>query len=498
MLTSELRLVVSALLVACVALTGCSDKDKHEKPGSGSPSDQKSGQDSSDKDAASKKTIDFLIAQGKKALEQKRYQDAKELFEGALDLDPHDHRAKSGLDDAKEGLKADKASGDKDALYAEYMKTGNAAMADKKFAVALTNFRRAYELTKDEEANTAMIAAQKALDADTAEKAKLADFDAQIKAGDQLVATKNYKDALVAFNKALNLLPNDPVAIKKVADVEKRLDDINKNRSEKDKYDSLIADGRRALDDKHFDSAIKSFTKANNLIPQELEATQLLKDAKDKQKQAKADYDAAMLQGNSSAQSLMFDIARAYYEQALQAYPDNADKVAAAKKAVLQAETNIVTYNQAIVLGKQFMKKKLYAAAMEQFNLALTLSPLDATASALLKEASDKLQDIKAAYDKAVTAGSRALDQKNFSEALKRFDEALQLAPGDVVATAGRQKAEDGLHQQKFDAAVKAGDAAQQAKNYKEAVRQYEIALTEKPGDAIATGKLNQAKVLAK
>ena len=62
---------------------------------------------------------------------------------------------------------------------------------------------------------------------------------------------------------------------------------------------------------------------------------------------------------------------------------------------------------------------------------------------------------------------------------------------GDVL---GRCKAEDGLHQQKYELAIKAGDGAMTAKNYKEAARQYELALAEKPGDVNATAKLQPPK----
>jgi tetratricopeptide (TPR) repeat protein len=496
--TCALVLMFPSLLAAGL---GCSGKNREKDGSSGSASrNSRDGDEALQKEneRLKKELIDRLIADGRKALDQKRYEDAKKSFEEALEKDPHDGRAKSGLDDAKEGLKSAQTSSDKDALYAKYMKTGNDAMADKKYALAVRSFKSAYELKGDDEAFNAMTAAQKALDSDATEQAKLTDYQAQIDAGDKLMNTRNYKEALVAYNKALIILPNDPVALKKVAQVEKKLDDLSKNKSDKEKYDGLIADGRRSLGDKHFDAAIQSFTQANNLLPQEADAPRLLKDAKDKQKQAKADYDAAVLQGNLSLQSLMFDIARGYYDQALQAYPDNSDKIATAKAAVLQAETNIAAYNTAILQGKQFMKRKLYEAAAEQFTLALTAIPLDPTATALLKEAADKLKDVKAIYDKAMVIGTRALELKNYSDALKAFEDALAVVPDDLTARAGKRKAEDGLQQQKFDTAVKAGDAAMQAKNYKEAVRQYEIALTIKPGDFSVTGKLNQAKVYAK
>jgi len=492
---SHLRCLWLLLAVPFITYTvGCSNKDKtSSQPSSSSTASESSSSDkaSNDKDSDRIKIeVNRLVVVGRKALREKHFQDAKDSFEAALRLDPTDFLAQDGLDEANDGLKALQAAGDpqvRDAEFTRLMKAGREAMDKKDYATALRKFEAAYNLKKDEEALTARDDAK-----------KMVDFKAQIDSGDALMAVGNYKEALLAFKQALVIIPGDPDATKKADRAQKKLDAIGKDKTDKDKYDTLVADGRQSLKDKHFDDAIQSFTKANNLLPQEPEATRSLKDAKDKQKQAQADYDAAMTQGTVNLQTGMYDLARAYYMQARDAYPDNADKVTAALALVQQAQINAIAYADAIRQGRQFLKNKMYEAAVAQFDAALLLAPLDPTATTLRREAADKFKDAKGAYDKAIVAGNRALDLKNYTEALKDFDDALQLSPDDQVARAGKRKAEDGLHQQKYDVAIKAGDTAMTAKNYKEAAREYEIALEEKPGDFNATAKLKQAKSMIK
>src|SRR5206468_1964569 len=131
---------------------------------------------------------------------------------------------------------------------------------DKKYATAVRCFERAHQLRQDnKEASDMLAAAEKALDSDKAEKDKLVAYQANIDAGDKLMKTKNYRDALVKYSEALRLMPGDPVAQKKISQAEKQLDDVAKDKSDKEKYDALIANGQRALDRNQFDSAIKSF-----------------------------------------------------------------------------------------------------------------------------------------------------------------------------------------------------------------------------------------------
>ena len=482
---------------------GCSGKSKSDSSTSSSASrSSSSGSDNAElqkeNDRLRKVLIDRLVAEGNKALDDKRYEDAKKLFKEALDNDSHDLRADNGLKQAEAALQAARDGTKKDEDYARLMKTGQDALDKKDYALAVRSFQTAYDLKKDDDSSRALSAAQKAQAGDEADAKKLADYKAQIDTGDKFMVAGNYKDALLAFNKALVLIPGDAIAAKKAEKAEARLDEINKEKANKEKYDRFVADGRFSLGLKKFDDAIQSFTKANNLLPQDLEAQRALKDAKDKQRQALSDYEAAMLLGNQFAQGGMFELARAKYDEAKDAYPDNADKVATAKKLLLQVESNIIAYNQALKLGRQFLTKKMYEAAAEQFKIAVAANPTDDIAATLLKEALDKLKDAKAGYDKAIAAGNKALQQKNYAEAVKDFDDALLLAPGDQVASQGKQQAADGLRLQKFDQAMRAGETAMAAKNYKEAVRQFELALDEKPNDPTATTKLKLAKAQIK
>src|SRR5262249_11145712 len=104
------------------------------------------------------------------------------------------------------------------------------------------------------------------------------------------------------------------------------------------------------------------------------------------------------------------------------------------------------------------------------------------------------------AYQKWMKAGDDALKGKKYAEAVKAYDSALQNKPGDARAIAGKKQAQKALDDGKkpkpdpkgeeakkreaaYKAWMKQGDDAVKAKKYADAVKAYDNALKNKPGD---------------
>jgi tetratricopeptide (TPR) repeat protein len=134
------------------------------------------------------------------------------------------------------------------------------------------------------------------------------------------------------------------------------------------------------------------------------------------------------------------------------------------------------------------------AAATVAFNAALAISPNDPTALTGLAEIK-RISDRRAArlleINRLLGIATQAMRAQQFSDAIKAYRDVLALDSDNVPAI-------EGLREARYQKAMHDGQQANLAKKYKDAVRFYEEALREKPGDPAATGFLTQARINAK
>jgi len=104
-------------------------------------------------------------------------------------------------------------------------------------------------------------------------------------------------------------------------------------------------------------------------------------------------------------------------------------------------------------------------------------------------------------YTKHMKAGNMDVQQKKYADAVKEFEAALQIMPGDAAATAALKQAKAHVAEQAtadFNKHMKNGQADMQAKKYPEAVKEFEAALAIRPADKDAKAQLDQAKAQIK
>ena len=86
-------------------------------------------------------------------------------------------------------------------------------------------------------------------------------------------------------------------------------------------------------------------------------------------------------------------------------------------------------------------------------------------------------------------AGTLALQQRSYPDAVKLFRDARKLFPDDLVAA-------DGLSKARYGRAMLEGQQALAQRRKADATRAFEAALAERPGDPAAQNGLRQARVL--
>jgi predicted Zn finger-like uncharacterized protein len=152
------------------------------------------------------------------------------------------------------------------------------------------------------------------------------------------------------------------------------------------------------------------------------------------------------------------------------------------------------------------------AAAVRDFELALTLSPDDAMVRKELADARDAIAADQAEkkkladYQDHMTAGRAHLIGNRFADALREFLAAGRIMPGDPEATRGRRAAEAGLAalapppappvkgDDGFNDRLDRSRKALTARRYQEAVDNAEAALKIRPDDTAARQQLRTAR----
>lgn len=189
------------------------------------------------------------------------------------------------------------------------------------------------------------------------------------------------------------------------------------------------------------------------------------------------------------------------------------------KKATVSAPSQVavdgVKYETAIQAATDAFAKGDYDEAIREANMALSYEPGDSAALQIKGDSMNKKRDAEVqarSYTAAMTAGSNALAAGRYAEAEGQVKNALAIRPGDAAAlqldsAVAARRESDGEKQQramadtqarqnKYDEAMTDGRAALSAENGQQAVREAEIALTFKPGDAEAQKLMTQGRNL--
>lgn len=253
-----------------------------------------------EQEAAQQKKYDAALANADKEFDKKNYVNAKKLYMDALAFkqDPYPLERLKSI----QALVDEQARKEKEAREA----AESAALLKKKYDLALTTgksfyakgdydnakiaYQQALELKPDEKEPANQLNAIEEQLANAARQ-KIADgeFNSLITQGDSAVINKNFSLALISYNKALALRPNEyyPAAQVKFIQGELQYQErqrakelAQKQQDEEDQFRKIIAAADASVKAKDYEKAISEYTDALQLRPDNEYALQRLKISK--------------------------------------------------------------------------------------------------------------------------------------------------------------------------------------------------------------------------
>ena len=463
-----------------------------------------------------------LMSSGDKEYAKKEYIKAKTYYQQALRLKPTDATAKSKLNNTLLKIKEENK---KEETFFEYIDNADNYYANSELEKALEEYNKALKIFPKDEYATNKKAEITTILKD--EKDKLDSFNAMIALGDKLLNSEKYAEAVMQYESALAVYPNNSLAKTKYQDAKNKKEAYDLKVSE---FERLQSQGRDFTLRKKYTEAIAAYEQALQIFPKETEISDIIEELQTK-KNIADNYNAKITEADALYEDQSYKDAKTAYQAALAVIPDDSYALGMITRIdeIVNSPEYLKIQNDKAKLDNDFagfMNKgenaegvKNYELALSYYVKALELKPNNAEALAKKKNAEDMIlyleqqrkeqerlaaieaeKQRKAQIQTLITTGNQQIADKKYAEAEQSFNQVLAIDPNNVTATeklgviAGFYEEIQRQKQENYNRAMSEGSYAMDSRNFAEAINQFNIALTYKPGDEAATQQLTLAQ----
>ena len=399
--------------------------------------------------------------------------------------------------------------------YESLMKSGNTKFAANDFISAKTYYEMALkQKPNDPEAKKKLDQTLVKIQQDS-EKQEV--FYAHLDAGDAFNAQNKYEEALAEYDKALAIFPGD----KYVGAQAETIRGILKERKDKqDAYDTAIAQGNTLLEEENFDAAIMQFEVAKEIFPNDNLPKERIAEAKRLQavyNEKVTRFNNLVEEANNLSLRKNYDGAIQKLNQALEIFPNDSHVLGQLQS--LQGSKDIQDrYNAIIAQADQLYESKSYKESRIQYQNALTVVAGDAYATDMIARLDPLIaqQDAEeaariAAEEEAARLAAEAEAARLAAEAeaarlaaeaeaarLAAEAEAARLAAEEAARKAAEEEAArlaaeaaaEAERQARIQEILGAADGLFTEEKYAEAKQKYNEVFALDAGNAIATAKI--------
>ena len=479
-------------------------------------------------------TYESLMKKGNEKFTAKDYISAKTYFEMALKQKANDPTAKKKLDESVKKIQED---GARQEVFYAHLDAGDQYYGQQKYEEALTEYEAALKVFPEDKYVGGQANAVRAILKERQDKQDA--FDTAMSQGETLLAEDNYDAAIMQFETASEIFPNDKLPKEKLAEAKQKKQLYTEKLT---RFDNLMEEARQFGLRKNYEAAIGKLDQALELFPNDLEASakrnefQTAKGVADQYngiitvadqlyenkayKEAKAQYQSALavVKGDAYATDMIARldplIAQQDAEEAarIAAEQEAARLAAEAEAARLAAEAEaarIAAEQEAARLAAEAEAARIaaeqeaarIAAEQEAARLAaeeaarIAAEEEAARQAALAAAEAERQATIKSMLD----AADVLFNQEDYPNARVKYQEVVAFDAGNAAATAKINEI-DGILAQKaaeleanYNKAMTAGNQAMSEEKFAEAITQYQSALVFKPEDPAATTQLAAA-----
>lgn len=461
-----------------------------------------------------------LMDEGKEKINQRVYPEAKTRFEEALKLKPNDPDALAQIDIVNKEIEKEAAQAKLNEEYDALMASANNLFGQKKYEESKSKYNAALGVKSNEQEPKDKIAEIERIlaDADKAaeQEAKYKEF---IKQGDAAKDRKEYTAALDQYRKALEVKPADADAQAKIDAVNELLAEEKRAKQEQEKFDAFVTDGDRAFNAKDFDNAKLNYNNALEIkddpaLRDKIKEIDDLIAKNQSEAETKAKYEAAIKEADDFYAANDYEQALGKYKAALSIKDDSYPK-----ERISELEEKISVQKAAEEKEKEFKRwvsegdvaydSERYDKALENYKEAIKVRP-DVDISRKIAELTTKLAEQEqnaakvAEYDAKIVEADAAFNDENWDVSRSLYKEARSILPtktypDEQIAIIEKKMEEEAAAdlERNYQKIIKKADGLFNEDELDQAVAYYERALSFKPSDPYSTeqiAKINQIK----
>ena len=472
--------------------------------------------------AQNAESYESLMKKGNDKFSAKDFISAKTYYEMALKQKANDATAKKKLEETVKKIQED---GARQEIFYAHLDTGDQFFNQQKYEEALAEYEAALKVFPEDKYVGGQADAVRAILKERQDKQEA--FDTAMSQGETLLAEDNYDAAIMQFETAIEIFPNDKLPKEKLAEAKQKKQLYNEKVT---RFDNLMEEARQFGLRKNYESAIGKLDQALELFPNDVEANakrneyQTAKGIADQYngiiavadqlyenkayKEAKIQYQSALavVKGDAYATDMIARLDPLIAEQdaeeaaRIAAEQEAARLAAEAEAARLAAEAEaarIAAEQEAARLAAEGIAAEEEAARLAAEAEAARIAAEEEAArqAALAAAEAERQATIKSMLD----AADALFEQQEYANAKVKYQEVVTFDAGNALATAKIQEI-DGIFAQmaaeleaNYNKAMTAGNQAMSEEKFAEAITQYQSALALKPEDPAATTQLAAA-----
>lgn len=391
--------------------------------------------------------------------------------------------------------------------YELSIKRGDQYLSVKKWANARIEYQAAVKLKPNE-----LYATEKLAQVDKGEEAEAAileSYKTSMSKADKFLAENKFEEANTEYKNALIILPGDETATAQLEEVKRRKKQEEQNLTE---YGKLIANGDNFMNKEKYQEAIDAYTQARNLDDSDSYTSLQITLATQKLKQkneAENAYNKAIASADIFYRNKEYNRAYEFYEQAAKLKPGAkypAEKMTAiASVQNVEKKSNEDSYEAAIKKADGLFKVADYKEAKLAYLKASGLKPAESYPKSKITEIEKliKVQEaLDASYNKTIGIADRFMENGEFEKAKINYTQALSLKPAEAYPAEQLSKIEKGILknelnvQDSYNDLITKADKSAEAKDYDDAISNYQQALKLKANEPYPTEKIKEMELL--
>ncbi len=271
----------------------------------------------------------------------------------------------------------------------------------------------------------------------------------EFKKANDAIKNKNYTEAIISLKNVLEIIPNHTQANMRLKEIEKL---AKSDPALIKEYEKSIKEANDLYREKKYYQARMLYDKAYKLQPENTTARNIVHSIDSilslQYSERKDEFDVYKLKGNQAFKEKKYEEALQYYNQALEIIPEDiyvTKQITIVQKAIADEKARIakelkekeIRFNQLISETEKLIEKKEYSEAIRLCNEALNLNFNNPKAEELKKKAENKFQLLLAEQKKekqftdTLRFADLAFKQEQFQKALQLYQTALEFKPDD-------------------------------------------------------------------